>query len=319
MNWGVIGYGEITPSFIEGVQASSGGVLVGIASVSSHEMLRKKRLYGNVKIYETYDDLIKSSEVEIVYISTTNDLHFDNAKLVLNAGKHLLCEKPLTPTNKQTSELINIAKKNNVFLMEGMWTRFLPAYRKLIELLADRILGDIKLLKVDFGFSNNWPSNRRLLNPKLFGGTLLDNADYNIFLSQDVFKEYPIEIAAQATFADTGVEDACSILLKYPSGGLAQLFSTFRCETKQEAVIYGENGYIEFKEYWHGTQIVRNIGGKIETNDYRYSANGFECQIEAVEKSILQGKVEEDIIPHFASLEVATIIDEVASLINRKR
>ena len=121
--------------------------------------------------------------------------------------------------------------------MEGMWTRFLPSYRKFIELLKGNIIGKPKFLKADFGFFNNWPEYRRLLKPELFGGTLLDNADYNIFLSQDVFGEYPSEINAQATFASTGVENACSILLKYPSGGMAQLFSSFRCKTKQESVI----------------------------------------------------------------------------------
>jgi len=319
MNWGIIGYGEIAPSFIEGLEAAKVGRLAGIASISSYEFLKRKELYEDIIVFQKYSDLIESSNIDILYVSTTNNLHFENAKAVLNSGKHLLCEKPLTPSPKQTGELIDIAKENNVFFMEGMWTRLIPSYRKFIEILNSGEIGKPKLLKADFGFLNNWPKSRRLLNPDLFGGTLLDNADYNIFLSQDVFREFPIEISAQATFADTGVEDACSILLKYPSGGMAQLYSSFRCKTKQEAIIYGEDGFIELKEYWHGTEIVLNKGKTVDSQEYLHKANGFEYQIEAVEESIAKGELENKVIPHHTSLEVALIIEEISTIIGRNR
>jgi|AntAceMinimDraft_17_1070374.scaffolds.fasta_scaffold31539_3 predicted dehydrogenase len=315
MNWGIIGYGEITPSFIEGLFATKNGKLVGIASISSYEYLKKKKLYKDVQIFKSYEELVNLSDIDIVYISTTNNLHFENSELVITNNKHLLCEKPLTHTFDQTKHLINLARKNKVFLMEGMWTRFLPSYRKFIELLNDNIIGIPKLLKADFGFLNNWSEHRRLLNPKLFGGTLLDNADYNIFLSQDVFKEYPIKINAQATFASTGVEDTCSILLKYPSGGMAQLYSSFQCETKQEAIVYGEKGYIELKEYWHGTKIVLSLGNELKSFKYPHIANGFEYEIESVEKAIKEGKIEDDLLTHSESEDVAKIIDDVKNLI----
>ena len=317
MNWGIIGYGEITPSFIVGLQAVSKSKLIGIASISSFEYLQKNKFYQKVQIFSNYEELAKHPEIDIIYVATTNNLHYENAKLVLNNNKHLLIEKPFTPTAKQTQELISLARKKNLFVMEGMWTRFLPSYRKFISMLNDGIIGKPKLLKVDFGFLNNWSKHRRLLNPNLFGGTLLDNADYNIFLSQDVFSEYPSAINAQATFASTGVEDACSILMKYPSGGMAQLYSSFRCETKQEAIIYGDKGYIELKEFWHGTKIVLSIDSKVEVFEFPHKANGFEYQIEAVEKSINENKIECDILPHLESKQVAMIIDEVKILIKK--
>ncbi len=314
MNWGIIGYGEIAPSFIEGLKAVSNARLTAIASVSSYEYLKRKKLY-DAKIYNNYDDLFKDKNVDIVYICTTSQLHYDNVKKALELGKHVLCEKPMTPNLKQTSELCNLANNSTLFLMEGMWTRFLPAYKEAMRMLSMGVIGKVKLLKVDFGFFNTWSKDRRLLNPDLFGGTLLDNADYNIFLSQDVFKEMPIQINAQATYAETGVEDACSIILKYPSGGMAQLYSTFRCQTKQEAVIYGEKGYIKLNGYWHGTEIELNIGNKVELKKYPFRSNGFEYEVEEVEKSIWEGKIESDIIPHSVSKDVALILDEVKEII----
>jgi len=315
MNWGIIGYGEITPSFIEGLQTVKGSRLVGIATVSSFEYLKNKKLYGEVKVFKSYEELVKIPGIDIVYISTTNNLHFENTALCIREGKHILCEKPLTPTFKQTKELFHLARKNNVFLMEGMWTRFLPSYRKFIELLNKNIIGKPKLLKADFGFYSNWPKYRRLLNPALYGGTLLDNTDYNIFLSQDVFREYPSEINAQATFAGTGVEDACSILLKYPSGGMAQLFSSFRCETKQEAIVYGEKGYIVLKEYWHGTKIDVMVNKINKKFNFPHKVNGFEYEIESVEKAIKNGKLENELLTYKESEEVAKITDKVKILI----
>lgn len=111
MNWGIIGYGEITPSFIEGLLATRNAKLVGIASVSSFEYLKKKKLYKDVQIFESYEELVKIPEIDIVYVSTTNNLHFENAELAIKNNKHLLCEKPLTPTFDQTKQLIDLAKK----------------------------------------------------------------------------------------------------------------------------------------------------------------------------------------------------------------
>ncbi len=315
MNWGIIGYGEIAPSFIEGLRTASKSKLVGIASISSYEYLKKKRLYNGTSIYANYDELLKDNSIDIIYICTTNQLHFKNVIEALNSGKHVLCEKPMTPTLKETTELCNLAKEKNLFLIEGMWTRFLPAYREAMRMIAEGVIGKPRLLKVDFGFFNNWSKHRRLLNPALFGGTLLDNADYNIFLSQDVFKEMPNQINAQATYAETGVEDACSIILKYPSGGMAQLYSSFRCQTQQEAIIYGEKGYIKLNEYWHGTNIELNLGKRTESKEYLFKGNGFEYEIEAIEKAVDEGKIESDVLPHSVSKGVATILDKVKETI----
>lgn len=317
MNWGVIGYGEIAPSFIAGLMAHPKAHLKGIASRSSWEYLTKKKLYNDTDIYNNYEELLSDCNIEIVYICTTNNLHFENVATALKAKKHVLCEKPMSPSLKDTSKLCELAKQNDVFLLEGMWTRFLPAYRQAMKFLNNGIIGKPKLLKADFGFISNWPKHRRLLNSNLYGGTLLDNADYNIFLSQDVFKNYPIEINAQATFTETGVENSCSILLKYPGNGMAQLFSSFECETQQEAIIYGESGFIKLEQYWHGTNILIKTGGRTQSMQYPFKANGFEYEVEAVENAISQSQLECSLVTHEMSKEVATIIDDIKILIQK--
>ena len=315
MNWGVIGYGEIAPSFIEGLGAVDNATLKGIASVSRAGYLKKHGLYPDVNIYDSYQDLLDEPEIDIVYIATVNNLHRPNVFAALDAGKHVLCEKPLGVSQDQALEMISLARAKDLYLLEGMWTRFLPAYRQGIEIIKSGEIGKPYLLQADFGFLSHWPPHRRLLNPDLFGGTLLDNADYNVFLSQDIFEAKPQKISAFARFAETGVEDMCGIMLQYPDDQIAQLFSSFKLKTEQRATIYGERGFVQLNEYWHGSQVILNKEGNNDVTVLQPEVNGFEYEIRAVENDIAKGRTENCLVSHAVSLEVAEILEEVKSQI----
>lgn len=317
MNWGIIGFGEIAPSFISALNFSELANLVAISSRSKSNDLQGT--FRNVTIYSNYEDMFCDSNVDIVYIATTNNLHFELIKLGLLHDKHVVCEKPLTLNYKDSKILFELASSRGLYLLEGMWTRFLPAYRKFVNLLQSNFIGKPKFVKVDFGFLSDWPIDRRLLNPNLYGGTLLDNADYNIFLCQEVFKSSPVEIHAQGIFEETGVESSCSILLKYPCGGLAQLFSSFKCKTNQEAIIYGELGVIKLEDFWRGTNVYAKRGKEVLVENYELAHNGFEYEIESVEKDLSFGRLENKIVPHSTSLQVAAIIDTVKNILHDQR
>jgi predicted dehydrogenase len=318
MNWGVIGYGEISPVFIDSLLSLRNNNLKCIASVSKHLELKKTNKYSDTIIYSNYKDLYENTCIDIVYIATTNNLHKENAIDALNAGKHVLCEKPIGVCKSDTIELIECARKNNMFLIEGMWTRFLPAYREFIRLIRSCVIGKPTMSLIDFGFFSHWGSERRLLNKDLFGGAVLDNTDYNIFAAIDIFNSLPVSIKALADYAHTGVENKCSIILKFPCGGLAHLFSGFVVETNQDAIVYGEYGSITLKKFWRSTDIVVNLKGQ-QPLIYHipYLSTGFVHEIEEVVKCITEGKIESPIIPHQLSIDVAGIMDEVLCQIRK--
>jgi predicted dehydrogenase len=312
MKWGIIGYGEIAPSFIAGLFAVKGQELHAIASRSKHEALAKSNTYPNVIIYPDYSDLLNDSDIDIIYVCTTNNLHKENVLGGLRAGKNVLCEKPLGVCRSDVEEMVFEAKRQNRFLMEGMWTRFLPAYKHFKQLLENRIIGNVGFARIDFGFLSDWGPERRLKNKALFGGTILDNADYGIFLSQEIFRDTPTDITAFARICETGVEDSCGVMLRYPNGSISQLFTSFQLKTSQEAVIYGEKGYFQLKAFWNGTKVeVYTLAGGTQCSEFPFRKNGFEYEIEEVVKCVENQQIQSEVVPHRLSIEIAGILDEI--------
>lgn len=312
MNWGIIGYGEIAPSFIEGLFAVEDQELRGIASRTRHQELAERNTYPNVIIYSNYSDLLNNPDIDIIYVCTTNNLHKQNVLDALRAGKNVVSEKPLGVCKSDVEEMIFEARSQNRFLMEGMWTRFLPAYRHFKRLLEDGVVGKVSFAQIDFGFSSEWGAERRLRNKALFGGTLLDNADYGIFLSQEIFCVPPVRISAFGRFCETGVEDMCGVMLQYPNGAISQLFSSFQLKTRQEAVVYGEKGYLRLKPFWNGTVVALYTPAKgTRSSEFPVRKNGFEYEIEEAAKCVKNQQIQSEIVPHQLSIEIAGILDEI--------
>ena len=311
MNWGVIGYGEIAPSFIEGLFAVEGQELRGIASRSKHQELAKRNTYPNVLIYSNYSDLLHNPDIETIYVCTANNLHKKNVLDALRAGKNVLCEKPLGICRADVEQMIFEAKTQNKFLMEGMWTRLLPAYKHFKQLLENGVIGTVSFARIDFGFLSEWSADRRLKNKALFGGTILDNADYGIFLSQEIFHDIPANISAFARICETGVDDLCGVMLQYPNGSISQLFSSFQLETNQEAVIYGEKGHLQLKPFWNGTAVALHTDAGEECLEFPFRKNGFEYEVEEVVKCVKNQQIESEAVPHQLSIEIAGILDEI--------
>lgn len=311
MNWGVIGYGEIAPKFVEGLLAVEQQELRGIASRTKHRQLTERNTYPGVQIYSDYSDLLNDPDIDIVYVCTINNLHKENVLNALRVGKHVLCEKPMGVCQADVKEMILEARNQNKYLIEGMWTRFLPGYKHFKQLLEDGIIGDVGFARIDFGFRSDWGPERRLKNGGQFGGTILDNADYGIFLSQDVFRQIPASISTIVRTCETGVEDMCGVMLQYPNGSISQLFSSFELETRQEALIYGRKGYFHLKPFWNGTVIALNNAAGEQYWEFPFRRNGFEYEIEEVANCIRDRQIESNVVPHHTSIEIAGIMDKI--------
>jgi len=315
--WGVIGPGKIGQKFAHDVQVVAGSEIYAVASRSgASEFVKQFSVPVN---YASYEELVNDPKVDGVYIATPHHLHFENAHLSLTAGKPVLCEKPLTVNARQTEILIGLSHEKQVFLMEALWTRYLPIYQTLRRILAEGLIGDVRAMQSTFGFIANQDEKGRWLNPELAGGTLLDLGVYPIAVSQWIMQENPIAVQSQAVLSSTGVDVLLAANLQYSSGAISQFTSSFVHKANNQFTIYGSKGSIVIQEpFWGGTRAVLEVGGKQNTYHEPFRSQGFEYQIEEAVRCIREGKLESLSMTHADSLANIRLMDTIREQIGVK-
>uniref|UniRef100_UPI0040498FBD Gfo/Idh/MocA family protein n=1 Tax=Flavobacterium sp. TaxID=239 RepID=UPI0040498FBD len=244
IKWGIIGLGKIANKFAADLQLSDNAVLFAVASRNAEKAENFSQKYNATKFYDSYEALAEDSEIDVIYIATPNTFHFQNTMMCLQNGKGVLCEKPMGINATEVATMMYEAKSRNLFLMEGIWTRFMPATNKLLEILANKTIGEILFIRADFGFKADPNPDGRLYNKKLGGGSLIDIGIYPLYLSL-LTLGIPVDIKAMARIIETGVDSYCAILLDYENGAKASFESTFEANTPTEAYIYGTKGAIK--------------------------------------------------------------------------
>ena len=214
-NWGILGPGRIAHQFAKGLQVIDDASLYAVASSKIERAQEFANEYGGAKTYNSYEELVSNPDVDGVYISTPHRFHYENILLCLNAGKPVLCEKPLTVNANEARELIKTSRAKNAFLMEALWSRYLPIYSVIRKWLDEKAIGDISLMVGTFGFNAPKDKDDRWQNPELAGGTLLDMGIYPIAISQWVMRSQPKSFVSMAHIGATGVDELTTILLKY--------------------------------------------------------------------------------------------------------
>ncbi len=316
VNWGIIGLGKIAHKFASDLGLSNSGKLQAVASRSLAKAQNFASEYPAETVYGSYEELLQDPKVDIVYIALPHSQHFTFSSLALQYNKAILCEKPMGLNPEEVLELQKEAIHKNLFIMEGLWTRFIPATQKLLSLLKQNVIGDIISLKADFGFKPRFDPHSRLFDPALGGGSLLDIGLYPLYLSLLVLGE-PREVKAFARFSETGVDSHCQMLLKFPSGALAQLESSFETQTPTEATIYGTKGSIKIHSRFHHAEKIslRLNEGASKDFELKFRGHGYIHEIEAVNNSLLNGEIENDTLPHLESQQLARLIARVKNLI----
>jgi dihydrodiol dehydrogenase / D-xylose 1-dehydrogenase (NADP) len=243
INWGILGTGAIAHRFAADFVHSTGGRLLAVGSRSRE----KARAFGNrfhiPHQHGSYRELIDDIEVQAVYIATPASLHKGDIEQCLHAGKAVLCEKPLTVNARDTEDVIALARRNQVFLMEAMWTRFLPAIAKLRELLAQRVIGEPRHFMADLGSQVAFDPGGRVYSPELGGGALLQKGVYLLSLASMIFGA-PETVKSLSVLAKTGVDEDTGVLLRYPGGRLATLWCSVGLRGPRRGVIAGTHGQI---------------------------------------------------------------------------
>lgn len=242
--WGILGSGAMAAAFARGLARVPGASIhaVGSRSLASAEAFASRQ--GAAKAHGSYDGLLADPGVDVVYIATVNPSHRGLCLAALDAGKPLLCEKPFTLNAAEAREVVARARQRNLFCMEAMWTRFLPAVARLKELLDGGEIGIPRLFAAQVGYPLVVAPTARHFDLSLGGGALLDLGVYPISLAFHLFGR-PDSVVGRATLSRTGVDDAEGIILTHPGGRLSILTASVAAATSNDAVVMGTGGMIQ--------------------------------------------------------------------------
>jgi predicted dehydrogenase len=320
--WGIIGCGLIAPKFFQSLENTGEGNVVAAASKSIRRAHRLQKKLGIPTVYGSYAEMLEHEKIDAVYIANTHAEHAEAAKLCLNYGLPVLIEKAFTRNAIEAEEVVALARAKKLFCMEALWTRFNPATRKLLELLRDGTIGDIKTLKADFcTFMPRWTPKmmpwNRMLSPKLAGGALLDLGVYPITLARQVFGQAPSRISSAAKMTLTGVDRWSEYMFDYENGARAEMETTFREVKPRDAVITGTKGIIRMPHFIGAERLmVTRIGRAPET--IQCDAPGFEHEIREVHRCLREGFVESPLAPLDETLEIMRTMDALRAQWNMK-
>ena len=317
--WGIIGPGKIAKKFAAALPLAGNAILHAVASNNAERAQAFAEENGAAKWYDSYEQLAADPDIDAIYIAVPHAFHAENALLCLNHGKPVLCEKPMALNRKQVQQMVDAAKQNNVFLMEAMWTRFLPAIEKALELVNNGSIGDVKYVRGDFGFYSAPDPRGRLFDLNLGGGSLLDIGVYPLSLCLAVLGE-PSHITATGHLAETGADDACMAVLQYSNGAIASAFSTMNAFTSLTAEISGSEGNITIPSAWYknNTFTLMRMGEEKQIFTFEPVVNGFEYQIREVMRCLEQGLIESPKMSHDFSLLLSGTMDSIRGEIGVK-
>jgi predicted dehydrogenase len=314
ITWGILGCGKIAQAFAKGLKTVSGAKLLAAASKTPGKAEKFSAAHDISRVYGNYEHLAQDPDVDVIYVATTHNLHHENTLLALSQGKHVLCEKPFTVNARQAEDLIRTAREKDLFLMEAMWTRFLPGIRRLVRRLAEDIIGEIRSIRADFGRRFEWNPEDRLHNPHLAGGALLDLGIYPVSFSFLLYKKVPIKIKSSAYLGKTGVDEQSHYLFEYDKGESALLSSSFKLDMPNEALILGTHGYIRVPQFYRPKEFTvfkqDQAPKKIKAP---FKSTGLQYQAKEVMNKILEGEKESDLMPLEESLEIMKTLDTLRS------
>ncbi|MEV4452185.1 Gfo/Idh/MocA family protein [Streptomyces mirabilis] len=316
VRWGVLATGGIAHTFAEDLRLiPDDAELVAVGSRRAEAARRFADRHGIAPVHThgTWQDLAADPDVDVVYVATPHSAHHTAAALCLEAGKAVLCEKPLTLNLGQARDLVSIARKRNVFLMEAMWTYVNPSVLRMQELIADGAIGEVRSVHADFSISLPFDASHRLHDPRQGGGALLDLGVYPVSFAH-LLLGVPDAISAWAHLNPQGVDDNTGILLGYDSGPVAVLSCSLGTQTAQRASVNGTLGRMEFAgDFFHADGFVLHRQGH-EPEEVRLPdspGNGYTHEAREVVRCLRAGATESPFVPLDGTLAVMATMDAV--------
>jgi len=315
LRWGIIGPGGIAHTFARDLAFIDSGVAVAVGSRSIESADAFADEFDIAGRHNSYEELVNDPEVEAVYVATPHPMHFDNAMLALEQGKPVLVEKAFTVTAEQASKLVEVAARKKVFMMEAMWTRFLPHVIALRELIADGSIGEIVSFEADHGQRFKYDPSSRFFNPELGGGAMFDLGVYPISFASMLLGP-PTKMMAMIDPAPTGVDMADSMIFGYANGAHALLNATMAARTSTRASISGTKARIEIEGdfYAPGAFSLINPDGVTRRFEFATQGRGLHYEAAEVARCVRSGLLESPLMPLHESVEIMKTMESVLAL-----
>jgi len=314
MRWAILGTGKIANRFATALNnIPERAELLAVGSRDQGTANAFGDTYHIPRRYEGYERVAADADVDIVYVGTPSIYHLRDGRMCLEAGKHVLCEKPLAINAREAEELIRLAREKKRFLMEAMWTRFFPIHVRIRQLLAEQAIGEVHGVVINFIATAPFDLHNRFFDVNLGAGVLLDTGSYGVSWAHSLFG-VPEQVAGVAHFGESGADYRAACVLKYAGGQIVTITCCQVSYDVKEAVIYGDRGKIEVHDPWYKpSAMTLHVRGRppehivMPLGQY----NGYEYEALAVMDCIQAGKTECEVMPLDETLAIMRTLDRI--------
>jgi len=314
-NWGILGPGGIARAFAKDIQLLDGHTVAAVGSRTLGNAQDFAKTFGGIS-YGSYQELVEDPLIDAIYVATPHPWHKENVIAALDAGKPVLCEKPFAVNAREAQEMVDTAQANNLALMEAMWSRFLPHYKQVREIVASGVLGKILSVHADHGQRLADQNIPRLVEPALAGGALLDLGIYPVSFAHMILGN-PTKITSSGVLTEKGVDAQTSMIFDYAGGAQAVLNTTMIEQTPCRAVVAGVNGWLEIDRVFYSPTSMRVtlFDGSVTHYPHTYTGHGLREQAEAFKKLVQSGKTQSEILNWKDTVDIMQTLDTVRSQI----
>src|SRR5215469_11667352 len=310
--WGILGTGGIARQFTRDLLLA-GHTVTAVGSRAKETAEGFAALFELPAAHPSYESLVADPSVDLVYVATPHPLHYPNAKLALEAGKHVLVEKPFTLNAAQAEDLVTLAADRGLLVLEAMWTRWLPHMARLREIVAAGTIGALRSMSADHTQLLPDDPAHRLNDLKLGGGALLDLGVYPVSFASQLFGA-PQSIQAVATFKETGADAQVATMFRYPGGQIATTYSASISRGPNVAIVLGDSGRIEIDSVWYaptGLRIYDNAGNLVEQYRPPVAGRGMHFQAAEAERLVSEGRTASSILPPQETVAIMATLDTI--------
>jgi predicted dehydrogenase len=312
VRWGILGTGKISRAFANALKDTPGAVLAAVASRDIANAQSFADEFGAAAAYGSYQELVDAHGIDLVYIGTPHPMHAENALMALHAGKGVLCEKPFTMNLREAEQVVALARSKKLFLMEAMWTRYLPALAEVRRIIDSGEIGQVAQVVADFGFKANVGPEHRAFNPALGGGAMLDLGIYPLSIAAALLG--PVSsVRAQAEMGPTGVDVQTGFTLRHRDGGMSACSCSLQARTPCELTVSGERGHVRMNTMFHRAQSITVTldDGSSRTIATPYIGNGYVHEAIEAQRCFNAGLLESPGMTLDETLALMGVMDEV--------
>ena len=315
IRFGIVGTGTIAHRFAEAIKNVDNAELVAVASRTKENAEKFGCEFDIPARFDSYEKMALSDVIDAAYIAVPHSGHISCSCLMMNNGKHVLCEKPMAVNSKEAEEMFRCARENNVLLMEAMWARLVPGTIKMLELVENGVLGDILGVERKFCYSMDEDEmDHHVFKRENGGGSLLDVGVYGLNFASWYLGKDVETINAQSDIYN-GVDSHTCVLLKYKNGAIADISSAILLRKPNEGYVYGNKGYARLLRFYAPQEIdIYLNNGETVKIPVPYAGNGFEEQIAHFSECVSKGLKESPIVTHEQTLYITKQMDKIRKI-----